>query len=139
MTERQFAIIICTAVTLCGLALFAAAPGDPLAVHGFIVLAFSIGTIFVVLSGYYAPDPAEERLAHYYDDPIKVGIVLAMVWAVFAMFIGVWVALLLAYPEMTFDAAWSRSEERRVGKSVSVSVDLGGRRCIKKKTRTKKR
>src|SRR3546814_2284388 len=90
-TERQFAIIICTAVTLCGLALFAAAPGDPLAVHGFIVLAFSIGTIFVVLSGYYAPDPAEERLAHYYDDPIKVGIVLAMVWAVFAMFIGVWV------------------------------------------------
>src|SRR3546814_4542580 len=81
-TERQFAIIICTAVTLCGLALFAAAPGDPLAVHGFIVLAFSIGTIFVVLSGYYAPDPAEERLAHYHDDPIKVGIVLAMVWAV---------------------------------------------------------
>src|SRR3546814_9586738 len=37
-TERHFAIIICTAVTLCGLALFAAAPGDPLAVHGFIVL-----------------------------------------------------------------------------------------------------
>src|SRR3546814_11551508 len=29
----------------------------------------------------------------------------------------------------------SRSEERRVGKSVSVRVDLGGRRIIKKKTR----
>src|SRR3546814_19538049 len=28
----------------------------------------------------------------------------------------------------------ARSEERRVGKSVSVSVDLGGRRIIKKKT-----
>src|SRR3546814_17984624 len=27
-----------------------------------------------------------------------------------------------------------RSEERRVGKSVSVRVDLGGRRLIKKKT-----
>src|SRR3546814_16032676 len=27
----------------------------------------------------------------------------------------------------------ARSEERRVGKSVSVSVDLGGRRIIKKK------
>src|SRR3546814_18972365 len=27
-----------------------------------------------------------------------------------------------------------RSEERRVGKSVSVRVDLGGRRIIKKKT-----
>src|SRR3546814_15779937 len=28
---------------------------------------------------------------------------------------------------------WLRSEERRVGKSVSVRVDLGGRRIIKKK------
>src|SRR3546814_12394062 len=28
-----------------------------------------------------------------------------------------------------------RSEERRVGKDVSVRVDLGGRRIIKKKTR----
>src|SRR3546814_16760095 len=30
-------------------------------------------------------------------------------------------------------AATMRSEERRVGKSVSVRVDLGGRRIIKKK------
>src|SRR3546814_11395654 len=29
---------------------------------------------------------------------------------------------------------YARSEERREGKSVSVSVDLGGRRIIKKKT-----
>src|SRR3546814_10648456 len=38
------------------------------------------------------------------------------VWAVFAMFIGDWVAWLLAFPDLTFDAAWSsfgrlRSEE----------------------------
>src|SRR3546814_15953839 len=31
------------------------------------------------------------------------------------------------------DAAPRRSEERRVGKSVSVRVDLGGRRIIKQK------
>src|SRR3546814_14269758 len=31
-----------------------------------------------------------------------------------------------------------RSEERRVGKSVSVRVDLGGRRIIKKKNNRKK-
>src|SRR3546814_11094261 len=30
-----------------------------------------------------------------------------------------------------------RSEERRVGKSVSVRVDLGGRRIIKKKNKKK--
>src|SRR3546814_4987301 len=32
-------------------------------------------------------------------------------------------------------AQHSRSEERRVGKDVSVRVDLGGRRIIKKKNR----
>src|SRR3546814_18101637 len=31
------------------------------------------------------------------------------------------------------EASGERSEERRVGKSVSVRVDLGGRRIIKKK------
>src|SRR3546814_16102665 len=34
------------------------------------------------------------------------------------------------------NSAECRSEERRVGKSVSVRVDLGGRRIIKKKTLT---
>src|SRR3546814_14189371 len=33
----------------------------------------------------------------------------------------------------TMPISISRSEERRVGKSVSVRVDLGGRRIIKKK------
>src|SRR3546814_12917676 len=35
-----------------------------------------------------------------------------------------------------FDGDFERSEERRVGKSVSVRVDLGGRRIIKKKKET---
>src|SRR3546814_15008145 len=35
---------------------------------------------------------------------------------------------------MVWTIAGGRSEERRVGKSVSVRVDLGGRRIIKKKT-----
>src|SRR3546814_11278230 len=34
--------------------------------------------------------------------------------------------------EITREVASARSEERRVGKSVSVRVDLGGRRIIKK-------
>src|SRR3546814_18353271 len=34
-------------------------------------------------------------------------------------------------------AEFIRSEERRVGKDVSVRVDLGGRRIIKKKTKKK--
>src|SRR3546814_14265579 len=35
-------------------------------------------------------------------------------------------------------AAEDRSEERRVGKGVSVRVDLGGRRIIKKKNKKSK-
>src|SRR3546814_11870418 len=54
---------------------------------------------------------------------------------------------LLGYPKVyNYDGSWTewgsmigvpienRSEERRVGKELSVRVDLGGRRIIKKKT-----
>src|SRR3546814_11288878 len=41
------------------------------------------------------------------------------------------------YKPFTVEA--KRSEERRVGKELSVRVDLGGRRIIKKKKRTQKR
>src|SRR6056300_913689 len=34
---------------------------------------------------------------------------------------------------LTGQVYWERSEERRVGKDVKISVDLGGRRIIKKK------
>src|SRR3546814_13613446 len=38
-------------------------------------------------------------------------------------------------PEFAPDRAEARSEERRVGKSVAVRVDLGGGRILKKKKR----
>src|SRR3546814_18575076 len=49
---------------------------------------------------------------------------------------GVWtgaVSMRMASTVTTGSVAMVRSEERRVGKSVSVRVDLGGRRIIKKK------
>src|SRR6056300_104198 len=36
---------------------------------------------------------------------------------------------------LTGQVYWERSEERRVGKDVKISVDLGGRRIIKKKNK----
>ena len=82
--------------------------GDPLGVHGIIVMIYSVALAFVVMAGYYTPKPDPERLSHYYDDPTKFGIVLTMIWAVFGMFFGVWVAALLAWPDLTFDAAWAK-------------------------------
>ncbi|MGG2362528.1 hypothetical protein ACE4Z5_26760, partial [Salmonella enterica] len=63
--------------------------------------------IFAVISGYFAPEPGPARLAEYYDTPPRIVVGLAMAWAVFGLFVGDWVAWLLAYPHLTFDAGWS--------------------------------
>ncbi len=41
--------------------------------------------IFRIGKDYYTPEPSDDRLAQYYDDPSKAGIVLAMAWAVFGL------------------------------------------------------
>jgi hypothetical protein len=128
--ERQLAIGMSVLLALIGLAMAGAGRGDPFGVHGLIVLVYSLGMIFVVISGYHAPEPGKGRLARYYDDPIKAGIVFAMVWAVFGMFIGVWVAGLLAYPEMTFDAAWSSFGRLRPAHTSGVIFGFGGNALI---------
>jgi cytochrome c oxidase cbb3-type subunit I len=129
-TERLLAIGMSVVLALIGLAMAGAGQDDPLGTHGLIVMLCSIGMIFVVISGYHAPEPGEERLARYYDDPIKAGIVLAMVWAVFGMFIGDWVAWLLAYPELTFDAPWSSFGRLRPVHTTGVIFGFGGNALI---------
>lgn len=128
--ERQLALIISILVSLCGLAMFAADVTDPFGIHGLIILAFGVGAIFVVISGYHAPEPDPERLRQYYDDPIKVGIVLALLWGVFGMFIGDWVAWLLVYPELTFEAAWASFGRLRPVHTTSVIFGFGGNALI---------
>ena len=76
-----------------------------MAVHGFLIV-LSCGGLFVMIGRHvFDPEPAPDT--GYYDDPTKAGVILAMAWAVFGLFIGVWVASQLAYPELAFDAAWS--------------------------------
>src|SRR5690606_19553615 len=87
-TERRLALVISTAVALAGLGLAAAGRNDPLSGHGLLVLVTAIAMAFVVISGYDSPLPAEDRHTQYYDDPVKAGIVLAMIWGVVAMFVG---------------------------------------------------
>jgi cytochrome c oxidase cbb3-type subunit 1 len=104
--------------------------GDPLGVHGFVVLAFSVGLAFVLISGFYAPQPDPEQQTQYYDDPTKVGIALTMAWAVFGMFFGVWVASLLAWPDLTFDQAWSSFGRMRPVHTTGVIFGFGGNALI---------
>ena len=66
-SERQVALIILLAISLWGIAMAVAGRGDPLGVHGAIVLLAGLAGIFAVISGYYAPEPDDSRL----DSDIK--------------------------------------------------------------------
>ncbi|BCH25007.1 cytochrome c oxidase, cbb3-type subunit I [Mesorhizobium sp. L-8-3] len=128
--ERQLALVVLALLGLGGLAMAAAGRNDPLGAHGFVVLAFAGIVAFVVLAAYYAAEPDATRLSRYYDDPTKVGIVLAMIWAVIGMAVGVWVAALLAWPDMTIDAAWASFGRLRPVHTSGVIFGFGGNALI---------
>lgn len=128
--ERWIALGISVLVTFCGLALAAAGRYDPLGMHGFVILAFGLACSFLIIHGFFEPEPGPERLSCYYDDPIKAGIVVAMAWALAAMFVGDWVAWLLAYPNMTFDAAWASFGRLRPVHTTGVIFGFGGNALI---------
>jgi len=133
LAERQAALAVLGLLALVGLALTigGALNGDLLVVHGLIVLMAATGLMFVVGQSYYAPEPPASRLAQYYDDPTKVGIVLAMIWAVVGMFVGLWVAALLAWPELTFvDQAWASFGRLRPVHTSGVIFGFGGNALI---------
>src|SRR6187549_2913344 len=90
--ERQTALVLLIVLAVVGLVMAAGGRDDVLSVHGGLVMIAALAGIFGVISGYYSPEPAEERLTDYYDTPSKIGIVLAMGWAAVGMFFGVWVA-----------------------------------------------
>ena len=61
--ERRVAMVILGVVALAGLVMAAVGRGDPLGVHGFIVLAFS-GALFLLVGGaIYDPEPSPARFA----------------------------------------------------------------------------
>jgi cytochrome c oxidase cbb3-type subunit 1 len=130
VNERQLGILILILLAVTGLAMAVVGRHDLLGVHGAIVLVCSLAMTFVVITGYYAPEPSPARLTQYYDDPSKVGIILAMLWAVFGLFIGDWVAWLLVYPEMTFDAAWASYGRIRPVHTTGVIFGFGGNALI---------
>ena len=75
-SERQSAAAIAFAVLIVGGAMAVFGRSDPLGVHGVIVILFAAGLLYLVMSSFTEPEPTEDREASYYDDPIKVGIVL---------------------------------------------------------------
>ena len=74
VSERHAALFVLGALALVGLAMAVAGQGDPLAVHGYIVLAFSLALGFAVLSVLFAPETAI-RLAQFARERATVDLV----------------------------------------------------------------
>jgi cytochrome c oxidase cbb3-type subunit 1 len=130
ITERQIALLISVLVALCGIVLAAAGRHDPIGTHGLLILLAGLGSAFFILRGYYDPEPAPERLSSYFDEPIKAGIVISMVWALVGMFFGDWVAWQLAYPDLRFDGAWSSFGRLRPIHTTGIIFGFGGNALI---------
>ena len=129
-SERQLAIGLLLLLTIVGIAMAGAGQDDLLSIHGFLVIACSVGAIFYVISGYFTPEPPADRSDSYYDDPVRLGIVVAMIWAVAGFFIGDWVAWQLAYPALNFDAGWSSFGRLRPLHTSAVIFGFGGNALI---------
>ena len=129
-TERNLALVILIALALVGLGMAVAGRDDPIGVHGLIVMLACAAGIFFVGAGYYAPEPSDDRFDRYYDDPSKIGVILAMVWAVCGFFVGDWVAWLLYNPNLTFDAGWASFGRIRPAHTSLVIFGFGGNALI---------
>jgi cytochrome c oxidase cbb3-type subunit 1 len=124
--ERQRGCWILAILCALGLAMAAADPHGLFGAQGYVVAVFCGAMLVVVLRHLFDPEPGAERFDSYYDDPTKVGIILAMIWAIAGLAAGVWVASLLAWPDLTFDAAWSSYGRLRPLHTSGVIFGFGG-------------
>ena len=129
-SERQLAIVGLCLLALVGFAFAGTAQDDVLGMHGLLVVVCCVAMVFVVIGGLDSPEPDEARFSEYYDDPSKVGIILAMLWAVVGMFAGAWIAWQLVYPELAFDAGWSSFGRLRPVHTTGVIFGFGGNALI---------
>lgn len=128
--ERELGICILILLSIVGIAMAAAGGSDPFGIHGAMVLLFSCGLLFLLLSQSFTPEPDPARLSKYYDDPIKVGVGLTLAWAIFGMFIGVWAAAQLAWPSLNFDLSWTTFGRIRPAHTSGVIFGFGGNALI---------
>jgi cytochrome c oxidase cbb3-type subunit 1 len=128
--ERLWAMMILGGLGLVGLAMAVAGRNDLLGIHGWIVLAAGLMGFALFMRGKDAPEPSDDRLNEYYDAPTRLGIILTLVWGVIGMGVGFWVAALLAWPDLTFDAAWASFGRLRPVHTSGVIFGFGGNALI---------
>ncbi len=128
--ERRQAQLASGLVMIIGLLVAVVGHDNIIAVHGVAAALYGGALLLMVYRYRLAPEPSEDRLSQYYDDPTKVGIVISLVWGVFAMGVGDWAAWLMAYPDATFDAAWASFGRIRPVHTTGVIFGFGGNALI---------
>ena len=101
LSERRGGAFLAAGLALLGLVMAAAARSGPMAVHGGMALALGLWLTLLLAGALGEPEAPADRLTRYYDEPVKFGIAMTLVWAVISMTAGVWVAALLYWPEAT--------------------------------------
>lgn len=129
-TERFYALLILIGIMVVGGAM--AAVGDVAAFrfHGVVAVIYAALLTYVLLTGNRRREPSPDRLVDYYDDPTKVGVILAMVWVLIGLAVGDWVAWLLVFPDFTLDLEWISFGRIRPVHTTSVIFGFGGNALI---------
>ena len=129
-SERSLATRITLLLLAVGLIMALAGRDVGFQLQGAVIVVASLLTMTALFYIRSQPEPSPRELTYYYDAPIKAGIYFSLIWSILGMFVGVWVALLLAYPELTFDYAWSSLGRLRPVHTSGVIFGFGGNALI---------
>lgn len=102
-----------------------------MAVHGWMAILTGLALVFV-LGGAFCdvPEPDPDRLRCYHDAPTRFGIGLTLVWAAIGMGVGVWVAVLMYWPEATPPWPWTSHGRLRPVHTSGVIFGFGANALI---------
>ena len=102
------------------------------AFHAWLAAAASVATVFAIVNRYYAR-PAELPSAltvdgkpNYNMGPVKFATIAAMFWGIAGFSVGLWAALELAFPALTFELPWLSFGRIRPLHTSAVIFAFGG-------------
>lgn len=103
----------------------------PFAFHAWLAAAASVAAVVAIVSRHHrraaGPPPQEIDGRPNYDlGPVRLAVVLAVVWAVVSFVVGLWAALELAWPALNFDVAWLNFGRIRPLHTSAVVFAFGG-------------
>ncbi|MFV0368468.1 MAG: cytochrome-c oxidase, cbb3-type subunit I [Hyphomicrobiaceae bacterium] len=128
--ERVAAILLIVALAILGTVMGLAGDSALYRFHGWVIAVYGLVLFLLLASAGSEPLPDATRFKSYYDSPSKVGIIISMIWAIAAMFVGDWVAWLLVFPDLTFDAEWFNFGRLRPVHTSGVIFGFGGNALI---------